>query len=130
MDQNISAGRRRDLLSNSWSWFLLFCLPAVAIFVTGNSRFGNSFRTVVWTTALAVLGSACWANATRCGRTHCYFTGPFFLVMAAVALLYGVGALPLGDHGWNRIGLTILVGAVALCCLPELILGKYRRSRG
>jgi len=54
---------------------------------------------------------------------------PFFLVLAAVARFYGVGVLPLGGHGWNVIGLTILVGAIVLCCLPEIIFGKYRVGR-
>ena len=129
LDQNISACRSRDLLSNFWSQWLLFCLPAVAIAVTGISVFGNSIRTIVWTTALVILGTACSINAARCGRIHCYLTGPFFLVMAEVALLYGVGVLPIGGHGWNVIGLTILVGAIVLCCLPEIIFGKYRVGR-
>jgi hypothetical protein len=74
------------------------------------------------------MGTACTANAVRCGRLHCYITGPFFLVMAVVTLLYGLGIVPLGVHGWSLIGLTILVGAIALCCLPELFFGKYRKG--
>jgi len=53
-------------------------------------------------------------------------TGPFFLLMALATLLYGIGAMPLGRNGWNWIGLTILVGAIGLCCLPEMLFGKYR----
>jgi hypothetical protein len=49
--------------------------------------------------------------------------------MAVVTLLHGIGIVRLGDKGWNLIGLTILVGAIALCCLPERILGKYRGAR-
>ena len=75
------------------------------------------------------MGIACTANAARCGRVHCYVTGPFFLLMAVVSLLYGLGVLPLGGHGWSLLGLIILVGSVAFCCLPELFLGKYRRGR-
>jgi hypothetical protein len=60
---------------------------------------------------------------------HCYLTGPFFLGMALVALLYGLGVVPLGGKGWNVIGLTTLLGAIALCCLPELFFGKYRKGR-
>jgi len=83
-------------------------------------------RTAVWTASLVVLGTACLINAARCGRVHCYLTGPFFLVMSGVTLLYGIGVLPIGNHGWNLIGMTILVGTAILCCLPELVLGKYR----
>ena len=121
-----SSGKSRDLLSNPRSCLLLFCVPATAIVVTGNSVFGSAIRTIVWAGALSVLGTACTINAGRCGRVHCYVTGPFFLVMVVVALLYGTGVLPLGKHGWNLIGMTILVGAVALSCLPEFFFGKYR----
>jgi len=75
------------------------------------------------------MGAACIANALRCGRVHCFIIGPFFVLMALVSLLYGLGFVPLGRNGWNRIGLTILVGALALCCLPEMLFGKYRSSR-
>ena len=122
-------GKSRDLLSSPWLSLVVFWLPAIAIAVAGSSGFSSHWRTVVWTVALSIMGTACIANALRCGRVHCYVTGPFFLLMALVTLLYGLGVVPLGGIGWNRIGLTILVGAIALCCLPELFLGKYRRSR-
>lgn len=117
----------RDILSNGWLAVVLFCLPAIAIAVTGTTECSAGWRTVVWTVALTTLGIACVVNAVRCGRLHCYLTGPFFLAMAVVTLLYGLGAVPLGANGWNLIGLTILAGAIVLCCLPELFLGKYRK---
>ncbi len=50
--------------------------------------------------------------------------GPFFLLMAFVTLLCDLGIVPLG---WNLIGLTILVSAIVLRCLPEMFLRKYRQ---
>jgi hypothetical protein len=99
----------------------------IAIFVAGTSAFGNYARTIVWSLALAVMGTACIANAFRCERTHCYITGPFFLIMALSSL--SIGLAPLGPKGWNLIGLTILVGAFSLCCLPEMFFGKDRNGR-
>lgn len=128
MDPHIATCKSRDILSEAWSAVLLFCLPAVAIAITANSAFSNSERTIVWTVALTTMGAACIANALRCGRIHCYMTGPFFLLMAAATVSYGVGALPLGHNGWGYLGLTILAGAIVLCCLPEMLLGKYRRT--
>jgi hypothetical protein len=49
--------------------------------------------------------------------------------MALVSLLYGLGLVRLGRNGWSLIGLVILVGAIALCCLPEMVLGRYRKGR-
>jgi hypothetical protein len=94
--------------------------------VAGNSVFNNVWRTAVWAIALATMGTACVANAFRCGRTHCYLTGPFFLLMTLVTLLYGLGVIQLGRNGWNLIALTTVLGAIALSCLPEIVLGKYR----
>jgi hypothetical protein len=75
------------------------------------------------------MGAACIVNALRCGRVHCYLTGPFFFLMALVALSYGLGILHLGRNGWNMLGLIALAGAVALWCLPEMLLGTYRKRR-
>jgi uncharacterized membrane protein HdeD (DUF308 family) len=119
----------RDLLSHPLPGFTWFCLPAIAIVATGHHGVGAGWRTAVWTASLGIIGTACLANAVRCGRVHCYITGPFFLVMAVVTLLYGLGVLRLGGNAWNVIGLTILVGAIALSCLPEMFFGKYRRDR-
>jgi uncharacterized membrane protein HdeD (DUF308 family) len=114
------------MLSNPLLTCALFCGPAVAIALTARHSVANTWRTAVWTIALLVLGSACLANALRCGRVHCYVTGPFFLLMALASLLYGIGILPLGGSGWSVIGAAILVGAIALSCLPEMLFGKYR----
>ena len=35
-------------------------------------------------------------------------------------MLSGISVLPLGQSGRNLIGLTILLGAIVLCCLPEI----------
>jgi hypothetical protein len=116
----------RDILSNRTLAFGLFWFPALILVASGFIDLGQTWRTVVWVIVLTTIGSACVANAMRCGRVHCYATGPFFLVMAIVALVYGLGLVPLGKHGWNTIGLAVLVGAIALCSLPEAFLGKYR----
>lgn len=128
MECDPTTGKSRDILASPWLAFALFWLPAIAIGVTASSGFSSGRRTAIWTAALTVMGIACIANAARCGRVHCYLTGPFFLLMALVSLLYGLGRLPLGKRGWNWIGLAILIGAVTLCCLPETVWGKYRQS--
>jgi hypothetical protein len=129
MERKTITSPSRDILSRPLLAFVLFWIPAIAIAVTGRSEFGAGWRTIVWTAALSIMGITCIANAVRCGRIHCHVSGLFFLVMAIVTALYGLGVLPLGTHGWNLIGLTIGVGGIALCCLPELFLGKYRKAR-
>ena len=67
-------------------------------------------RAAVWITMLAWMGAACMTNARRCGRTHCRYTGPFFLGMAALVLAYAVGIVQLGNQPWIILGLLTVVG--------------------
>ena len=127
MEPNATNCKSRDILSSWWRVFILYWLPAIAIVVAGAPAISSGWRTVVWTVALATMGVACIVNALRCGRVHCYLTGPFFLLMALIALSYGLGILHLGGNGWNLLGLLTLIGAIALWCLPEMFLGKYRQ---
>jgi hypothetical protein len=120
--------RSRDLLSNRKLTVALFWLPVIAMVISGTSVFGDAWRAIVWTAALSTMGAACIVNAARCGRVHCYITGPFFLLMAVVTLSFGLRLLPLGENGWNVISVATLVGAICLCCVPELFLGKYRKG--
>jgi hypothetical protein len=83
---------------------------------------------ILWSTSLAVMGVACLLNASRCGRVHCRFTGPFFILASVASLGYGLGFLPLGPSGWNWIGVGTIIGALGLTFIPELFLGRYRQK--
>ena len=68
---------------------------------------------------------ACVASAARCGRTHCYLTGSFFLAMAAVTVAHGAGVISVGSQGWLWIGAAIAVGTVVLWIVPERLFGRF-----
>ena len=127
MKSDATTCESRDILSSRWRVFILYWLPAIAIVVAGAPAISSGWRAVVWTVALATMGVACIVNALRCGRVHCFLTGPFFFLMALVALSYGLGILHLGGNGWNLLGLITLIGAIALWYLPEMLLGRYRQ---
>ncbi len=114
---------QRDLTGRKVGRLVLWGLPLI-VFVAGSFG-GPAWHTVLWTTALTVAGAACIVNAARCGRLHCYFTGPFFLLGAVVTLTYGLGVLPLGPGRWGSIGLVVAVGSCFFGCVPEWIWGKY-----
>jgi hypothetical protein len=63
------------------------------------------------------MGTLCLLNASRCGRIHCYFTGPFFILGAVTSLGYGIGLLPLGPSGWKWIRNITIIGAIVLSCI-------------
>ena len=110
---------QNDFVNQRIAW-VLWGIP-IGLFVVG-AFLGPLARTLFWTPALLVAGTACVVNARHCHRLHCYFTGPLFLVAAVVTLLRGleVVALP-----WVWIGAAI-VGGAALAHVPEWINGKYR----
>ncbi len=116
----------RDLVANAKTMALLWVLPVATILVTGHFADSRWIITIGWTLSLLVMGAACLVNARGCGRIHCYFTGPFFLLMALVSLMHGLQLLSLGRNGWNTIGNVLLVGGVLLCVVPELFWGRYR----
>jgi hypothetical protein len=118
----------RDILSSRWRVFLLYGLPAVAIVAVGRLAISNRWRSVVWAVALATMGMACIVNALRCGRVHCYLTGPFFVLMVLAALSYGFGILHLGGNGWNRLG-VIALRRYRPVVSAQMFLGRYRKGR-
>lgn len=117
---------RPDLVGNAKTMLLLWGLPVAIILATGYYDDGGWITTIAWTLSLSVMGAACLVNARGCGRTHCYFTGPFFQLMAVLSLLYGAQVLPLGPHGWSFIGTAFVAGGALLYVVPERIWGRYR----
>ena len=120
------ATRATDLVRNPRTSLLLWRLPTAALIASllaGDTK----LKTGVWTGALTQMGLACLVNASGCGRVHCYFTGPFFLLGAAASLLQGLGSIRLG---WGRLGMVLLVGGLSLGYLPEMLWGKYARRAG
>lgn len=116
----------KDLLRSRWALCLLWIGPWVLIIATSNTS--NFIHTVIWTFAFAVGGVACLVNARRCGRLHCFYTGPLYLLAALTSLLYGLGLLPLGLHGWNWIVGVAGVLSLFACCGLEQLFGKYRKT--
>jgi hypothetical protein len=114
-----------DMLRNGRVAGVVFGLPILAL-IAGGLPAADHWRAAIWVVALATMGLGCITNAHRCGRVHCYLTGPFFLIMAVIAFSYAVGVLPLGTDGWNVLGVALLVGFPALYFLPEFFVGRYR----
>jgi len=118
-----SAANQGDLTRRKVARFVLWQLPVIVIIA--GSFGGTVWHTMLWTTALTLAGTACIVNAARCGRLHCYFTGPFLLLGAVVTLTYGLGVLPLGADHWGLIGVVLAVGSCFFVFVPEWRWGKY-----
>ena len=119
----------RDFVRDRRASFLIWGLPALVLVATGPLGLRSEAQGLIWASCMSVFGFGCITNARRCGRLHCFFTGPFFLSMAAVSLVHGFGWISLGGHGWAWIGAATLVGAWVLTIVPERIWGPYAGGR-
>ena len=109
-----------DLL-RGWKGFLLWCVPICAVIVGISWPKGRPW---LWIAAFLVMGIACLANARRCGRLHCYLTGPLFLLAAAYVVLAEFRLVPM-----RAVVFVDVVSALAvLGCLAEVPFGRYRRG--
>lgn len=118
-----SPAGRRDWAGNSQTFALLWGIPVVLMIAAGS--LGPLLRAEIWTLMLLFMGGACLANARRCGRTHCRFTGPFFILMAVGVVAYAGGILDLGAHGWDILGGLVLVGAIGIWWGSERLWGRF-----
>jgi len=64
---------RNDLVERNVSW-VLWRMPLLA-FVIG-AFLAPPMQSVLWVPAFVVAGISCVVNARRCGRFHCFLTGP------------------------------------------------------
>ena len=111
------------------AFIALWGVPGIAMIAAIG--LGPQLRAVIWTVMLLVMGMACIANARRCGRTHCRFTGPFLIVMAMLVVGHATGILPLGRYGWAILGGATLGGFAALWWGSERALGMFsQRDEG
>jgi hypothetical protein len=116
---------QRDWAGKGPTLVAIWGIPAAAMLLALLLEPGA--RAVVWTAMLAWMGWACLQNARRCGRTHCRYTGPFFLAMAVLVVAYAAGVVPLGNHPWLMLGILTVAGNALIWWGSERLLGTYTR---
>jgi hypothetical protein len=112
-----------DWVSNARSFAIAWGLPTSFIFM--GLFTGPTMRAALWTLALSWMGGACLLNARRCGRTHCRFTGPYYLAMIIPVLFLASGAVSASYYGWLVLGALILAGSKVIWWMTERRLGRY-----
>src|SRR5713101_5262336 len=108
----------QDSARRSIAW-LLWGVPAAVVIL--GSLVTPVPRMLLWTPAFLIGGVGCVMNAARCGRVHCYITGPLYLLAAVATLLAGIGFVPLRSS-W--IGCAVIGGTI-LAYVPEWVRVKY-----
>ncbi|RED16705.1 hypothetical protein [Parasphingopyxis lamellibrachiae] len=74
------------------------------------------------------MGIGCVINAARCGRLHCYFSGPIFLIGALATFLVGFEFADLGSISVSLISNVTIVLALSTFIL-EWVWGAYGSKR-
>lgn len=115
-----------DWVARKGRFAITWGLPAAIILITGLVSFPLWVTGVIWMTALGWMGIACLRNARHCGRMHCFFSGPYFLGSAVLAL--GIGLQWIPSLSFNDLGLYLLIGTPLVCVLPEVFWGTYKES--
>ncbi len=115
--------RSRDWLRSPRTNLLAWWIPQAAILA--GLFVSAPVRSVIWIIALAWMGTACLLNALRCGRTHCRYTGPYYLAMIAPVLVLASGPISAGFYAWLGLGLLILAGSKIIWWTTERAWGRF-----
>jgi hypothetical protein len=111
----------RDWLDNRrasvLAWWVPLALIVAGVFVP------MLLRTVGWVVALGWMGTACMLNARRCSRTHCRYTGPYYLAMIVPVVVLGLMTVDL--LGWISLGVFIVGGSGLIWWATERTWGKF-----
>lgn len=111
----------RDWLASARTNALAWWLPQAAIVAALLAPV--PLRGAIWIVALIWMGTACLLNARRCGRTHCRYTGPYYLAMSVPVLMLGI--VPGGTLAWLILGALILGGGKIIWWATEHAWGKF-----
>src|ERR1700730_12641747 len=99
----------RDWLSSPRASVLAWWIPkgviVAALFIPPPARAGMFIIALTW------LGIACILNSRRCGRTHCRYMGPYYLVMIAPVLVLASGVMSADYYAWLSLVVLILGGS-------------------
>ena len=113
----------RDWLGGVRTGLLAWWMPKAAILA--GLFVPVSARAVIWIIALGWMGAACMLNARRCNRTHCRYTGPYYLAMIVPVFALGTGVVSAGIYGWISLGLFIVGGSGLIWWATERTWGKF-----
>jgi len=113
----------RDWLGSTHTSLLAWWMPKAAI--VAGLFVPASVRAVIWIIALIWMGTACLINARRCNRTHCRYTGPYYLAMIVPVMALGAGLVAVGILGWVCLAVIILGGSGLIWWATERAWGKF-----
>ncbi len=112
---------RADLVRSRTGW-VVWGIPG-ALFLVGIAW--DLARAWLWVPSLTIAGLACVANAFRCGRLHCFVTGPVLLLGALATLASAAGMVAID---WRAV-LAAVAAGMAVGHGLEWAAGPYAGSQ-
>jgi hypothetical protein len=112
-----------DWVGNALASILAWWIPKGAIIAALFAPV--PVRAAVWTIALIWMGTACILNTRRCGRTHCRYTGPYYLVMIAPVIVFAFGIVSANFYGWLVLAAITVFGGWIIWWATERAWGKF-----
>lgn len=123
MDSGSATARDKDWTAHCSGQVFWWALPLVVGISAGLFNLSLADTGFVWAGVLAWMGTGCVLNAWRCGRLHCFFSGPVLWGGAIAAVLIGFRVLR-GAHILNYV-LWGTAALVAVSYLLEAFWGRY-----
>jgi len=115
----------KDWARSPAGYLIAWGIPSIVLVAAG--LLVPAPRALAWAGILAWMGAGCLLNARRCGRTHCRYTGPYYLAMIVPVALLGAGVVPFGAWAWWVLGAMILLGGKVIWLVTETLWGRYRQ---
>jgi hypothetical protein len=115
--------RSKDWLRQPMGMMFWWGIPIALGMSTNFLHLSLTQTALTWAGAFAWMGTGCALNALRCGRRHCFFSGPVLWLGAVAAVLAGFGVIS-GPHMLNDV-INATVVLVILSYVPEWIRGRY-----
>jgi len=114
-----------DLLLNKRSIAMGWLLPLGLMLLSRIFYAQTQVTTIVWTIAFAWMALACFINATRCQRRHCFYTAPWFLLLSVISLGITRGWPIVNQLSLDLLGLVAVITTALLWLITEKHAGRY-----
>ena len=122
----VAERRPNDWLGNVYTNLFAWWLPKGAIVAALFAAV--PLRAAIWTVALLWMGGACILNAKRCGRVHCRYTGPYYLLMILPVPVLAFDLISASIYTWLALALLIVCGGWIIWWTTELRWGRYSNA--
>ena len=119
----VESAKSRDWLRQPIGIIFWWAMPIGLGVSTNFWHLSLADTAFVWAVALAWMGTGCAINALRCGRRHCFISGPVLWLGAIATGLVALGIL----SGRNALGEAVngTIALAALSFLSEWFWGVY-----